>query len=165
MTGTRLTIISQILPSFFLAVGVGYSVHLFVIFYRHLRDQGNKREAIGYALGHSGFAILITSLTTAGGLLSFTPVKVAPVSDLGIFRATGVLICVSFTLILGESWNKGTTARISLDYDWFDAFNVGGGWLVYQKGRDSEYSSSTSLAFAKQISQNDRIFLETAYSF
>ena len=100
MTGTKLTIISQILPSFLLAVGVGYSVHLLVIFYRHLRDQGNKREAIGYALGHSGLAILITSLTTAGGLLSFSPVKVAPVSDLGIFGAAGVLICVSFTLIL-----------------------------------------------------------------
>ena len=100
MTGTKLTIISQILPSFLLAVGVGYSVHLLVIFYRHLRDQRNKREAIGYALGHSGLAILITSLTTAGGLLSFSPVKVAPVSDLGIFGAAGVLICVSFTLIL-----------------------------------------------------------------
>ena len=100
MTGTKLTIISQILPSFLLAVGVGYSVHLLVIFYRNLRDQGNKREAIGYALGHSGLAILITSLTTAGGLLSFSPVKVAPVSDLGIFGAAGVLICVSFTLIL-----------------------------------------------------------------
>ena len=100
MTGTKLTIISQILPSFLLAVGVGYSVHLLVIFYRHLGDQGNKREAIGYALGHSGLAILITSLTTAGGLLSFSPVKVAPVSDLGIFGAAGVLICVSFTLIL-----------------------------------------------------------------
>jgi hypothetical protein len=71
----------------------------------------------------------------------------------------------SFALILGESWNKGNMARISLDYDWFDAFSVGGGWLVYQKGSDSEYSSSTSLAFAKQISRNDRISLETAYSF
>ena len=100
MTGTKLTIISQILPSFLMAVGVGYSVHLLDIFYRHLRDQGNKREAIGYALGHSGLAILITSLTTAGGLLSFCSVKVAPVSDLGIFGAAGVLICVSFTLIL-----------------------------------------------------------------
>ncbi|MEC9228782.1 MAG: MMPL family transporter, partial [SAR324 cluster bacterium] len=75
--------------SFLLAVGVGYSVHLLVIFYRHLRDQGNKREAIGYALGHSGLAILITSPTTAGGLLSFSTVKVAPVSDLGIFGAAG----------------------------------------------------------------------------
>jgi hypothetical protein len=71
----------------------------------------------------------------------------------------------SFALMLGESWNKGATARVGLDYDWFDAFSVGGGWLVYQKGSDSEYASTTSLAYAEQMSRNDRIFLETAYSF
>ena len=99
-TGTKLTIISQILPSFLLAVGVGYSVHLLVIYYRHLRDHGDKEEAISFAMGHSGLAILMTSLTTAGGLLSFVPVKVAPVSDLGLFGAAGVLLCVFFTLVL-----------------------------------------------------------------
>ena len=100
VTGTKLTIILQILPSFLLAVGIGYSMHLLVIYYRHLRDHGDKGEAIAYAMGHSGLAILITSLTTAGGLLSFAPVKVAPVSDLGLFGAAGVIFCVSFTLVL-----------------------------------------------------------------
>ena len=100
VTGTKLTIVMQILPSFLLAVGIGYSMHLLVIYYRHLRDHGDKGEAIAYAMGHSGLAILITSLTTAGGLLSFVPVKVAPVSDLGLFGAAGVLFCVSFTLVL-----------------------------------------------------------------
>ena len=100
VTGTKLTIVMQILPSFLLAVGIGYSMHLLVIYYRHLRDYGDKGEAIAYAMGHSGLAILITSLTTAGGLLSFVPVKVAPVSDLGLFGAAGVLFCVSFTLVL-----------------------------------------------------------------
>ena len=71
----------------------------------------------------------------------------------------------SFALMLGESWNKGATARVSLDYDWFDAFSIGGGLLVYQEGPDSEYASTTSLAYAEQMSRNDRIFLETAYSF
>jgi len=51
-------------------------------------------------MGHSGLAILITSLTTAGGLLSFVPVKVAPVSDLGLYGAAGVMLCVFFTLVL-----------------------------------------------------------------
>ena len=100
VTGTKLTIILQILPSFLLAVGIGYSMHLLVIYYRHLRDHGDKGEAIAYAMGLSGVAFLITSLTTAGGLLSFAPVKVAPVSDLGLFGAAGVLFCVSFTLVL-----------------------------------------------------------------
>jgi len=100
VTGTKLTIVMQILPSFLLAVGIGYSVHLLVIYYRHLRDHGDKGEAIAFAMGHSGLAILITSLTTAGGLLSFVPVKVTPVSDLGLFGAAGVLLCVFFTLVL-----------------------------------------------------------------
>jgi len=99
-TGTKMTIVMQILPSFLLAVGIGYSVHLLVIYYRHLRDHGDKGEAIAFAMGHSGLAILITSLTTAGGLLSFVPVKVAPVSDLGLFGAAGVMLCVFFTLVL-----------------------------------------------------------------
>ena len=99
-TGTKMTIVMQILPSFLLAVGIGYSVHLLVIYYRHLRDHGDKGDAIAFAMGHSGLAILITSLTTAGGLLSFVPVKVAPVSDLGLFGAAGVLLCVFFTLVL-----------------------------------------------------------------
>ena len=100
LTGTKLTVVMQILPSFLLAVGIGYSIHLLVIYYRHLREHGDKGDAIAFAMGHSGLAILITSLTTAGGLLSFVPVKVAPVSDLGLYGAAGVMLCVFFTLVL-----------------------------------------------------------------
>ena len=100
LTGTKLTVVMQILPSFLLAVGIGYSIHLLVIYYRHLREHGDKGDAIAFAMGHSGLAILITSLTTAGGLLSFVPVKVAPVSDLGLYGAAGIMLCVFFTLVL-----------------------------------------------------------------
>ncbi|MDP6888093.1 MAG: MMPL family transporter [SAR324 cluster bacterium] len=100
LTETKLTVVMQILPSFLLAVGIGYSIHLLVIYYRHLREHGDKGDAIAFAMGHSGLAILITSLTTAGGLLSFVPVKVAPVSDLGLYGAAGVMLCVFFTLVL-----------------------------------------------------------------
>ena len=100
LTGTKLTIVMQILPSILITVGIGYSVHLLVIYYRHLGEHGDKGDAIAFAMGHSGLAILITSLTTAGGILSFVPVKVAPVSDLGLYGAAGVMLCVFFTLVL-----------------------------------------------------------------
>ena len=100
LTGTKLTIVMQILPSILITVGIGYSVHLLVIYYRHLREHGDEGDAIAFAMGHSGLAILITSLTTAGGLLSFVPVKVEPVSDLGLYGAAGVMLCVFFTLFL-----------------------------------------------------------------
>lgn len=91
---------TQILPSFILAVSVGYSVHILAIFF-HQYDQGfTKEEAIEYAIGHSGLAIIMTAATTAGGLLSFSTSEVAPVADLGVFAGAGVLLAMMYTLVL-----------------------------------------------------------------
>jgi hypothetical protein len=95
-----ITIPTQILPSFLLAVGVGYSVHILAIFYQQRRAGADVEDAIAFALGHSGLAILMTSLTTAGGLLSFSVAELAPIAEFGIFAPLGVLIALVFTLVL-----------------------------------------------------------------
>jgi predicted RND superfamily exporter protein len=51
-------------------------------------------------MGHSGLAIVMTSLTTAAGLWSFSFSELSPVADLGVFASSGVLIGLIFTLIL-----------------------------------------------------------------
>ena len=89
-----------ILPSFLLAVGVGASVHVLSLVYQHLRREKSKNEAIVYAYGHSGLAIVMTSLTTAAGLASFAAAKVAPIADLGLFSSIGVLLSLFYTLVL-----------------------------------------------------------------
>ncbi|MEN8262125.1 MAG: MMPL family transporter [Nitrospirota bacterium] len=94
-----ITLNTTILPSFLLAVGIGDSVHILAIYYRHLRKHGNRSEAISFALGHSGLAVLMTSLTTAGGLLSFVTSGIEPVTNLGIFAAIGVMLALGFTLV------------------------------------------------------------------
>ncbi|OIP56369.1 MAG: RND transporter [Helicobacteraceae bacterium CG2_30_36_10] len=99
-TGVPITIPTQILPSFLLAVGIGAVVHLLAMFYKHLDTHANKEKAIAYALGHSGLAIIMTSLTTAAGLLSFSTASIAPIADLGIFAAVGVIIALINTLVL-----------------------------------------------------------------
>jgi predicted RND superfamily exporter protein len=91
---------TQILPSFLLAVGVGTSVHILALFFRRLDRSGNKEEAIVYAMGHSGLAIVMTNVTTASGLFSFASADVAPIADLGIFAAIGVLLAFLYTLVL-----------------------------------------------------------------
>jgi predicted RND superfamily exporter protein len=91
---------TMVLPSLLMAVGVGGSVHILVLFYK-LYGQGlSKQEAIAKALGHSGLPVVLTSLTTAAGLASFATAKVAPVADLGIFAAMGVLISLIYTIFL-----------------------------------------------------------------
>ena len=100
LVGTPITIPTQILPSFLLAVGIGAVVHLLAMFFKDLNENGDKNRAISYSLGHSGLAIIMTSLTTAAGLLSFSTAAIAPIADLGIFAALGVMIALVNTLIL-----------------------------------------------------------------
>ncbi|MCJ7773445.1 MAG: MMPL family transporter [Desulfobacterales bacterium] len=98
--GVPIKLPTQILPSFILAVGVGASVHILAIFYQRLRDNTDKREAIVYSLGHSGLAVVMTHVTTATGLLSFSTANVAPIADLGIFSSVGVMIALINTVVL-----------------------------------------------------------------
>lgn len=98
--GTPIKIPTQILPSFILAVGVGTSIHIMAIFFHHFDKYGDKRESIAYTLHHSGLAIIMTSLTTAAGIGSFAFSSVAPVADLGIYGAAGVMIALIISMVL-----------------------------------------------------------------
>ncbi|WP_373035382.1 RND family transporter [Sulfurimonas sp.] len=100
LTGTPLTLPTQILPSFLLAVGIGATVHLMAIFFKHFNKGSSKEEAVIYALGHSGLPIIMTSLTTAAGLLSFSTAEISPIADLGLFAALGVMVALVNTIVL-----------------------------------------------------------------
>ncbi len=97
--GAPVTLNSTVLPSFLLAVGIGDSVHILAMYFRHLKQNGDKETAIAFALGHSGLAVVMTSLTTAGGLFSFVNSGIAPIANLGKFAAVGVLLALIFSLV------------------------------------------------------------------
>ncbi|MBW2712915.1 MAG: MMPL family transporter, partial [Deltaproteobacteria bacterium] len=62
---------TNILPSLLLAVCVGDGVHILSVFFDKFDQGGSKEEAVVFALGHSGLAVVMTSITTAGSLFSF----------------------------------------------------------------------------------------------
>ncbi len=99
-TGVAFKLPTQIVPSLLLAVSVGATVHILSIFFDRYNNTANKRDAISYALGHSGLPIAMTSVTTAIGIGSFSGSEVAPISDLGIFASFGVMISLLLTLTL-----------------------------------------------------------------
>ncbi len=98
--GTAIKLPTQILPSFLLAVAAGAAIHLLAMFYKRLDEKGDQRGAIVYALGHSGLPIVMTGLTTAAGLASFATAEVAPIADLGIYAAFGVLVSLLLTILM-----------------------------------------------------------------
>jgi len=98
--GMVITTAVQILPSLLLAIGVGNAVHIFTVYFQAIDRGDDKRQALQYALGHSGFAVLMTGLTTAGGLVSFITADLKPVGDIGIMAPVGILSALLFSLAL-----------------------------------------------------------------
>ena len=99
-SGTSIHVPTQILPSFLLAVGIGDAVHLLTIFFERIRRGENREDALAHALGHSGLALVLTSVTTAAGLASFAGAGIAPVAALGLFAPIGVMIALALSLTL-----------------------------------------------------------------
>ncbi|MEH0021167.1 MAG: outer membrane lipoprotein-sorting protein [Desulfobacter sp.] len=100
ITGVPFKIPTEILPSFILAVGVGYSVHILALFYNRLKKGATREDAIAYATGHSGLAVVLTGLTTSAGLFSFSGSEVAPIAELGLFGGAGVFFAMIYTFTL-----------------------------------------------------------------
>ena len=62
---------TSIIPTFILAVGIADAIHILTIFYRHYDNGTEKNEAIRLAVRQTAIAVLLTTVTTAVGLLSF----------------------------------------------------------------------------------------------
>jgi len=99
MMGMKLSNSIQIMPSFLIAVGVGNSVHLFTVFYQSFDSGASKRDALAHALRHTGLAIVMTSLTTAGGLISFAVSEVKVIADFGAITPIGVMTTLFFSIM------------------------------------------------------------------
>ena len=90
----------QIVPPLLMAVGVCGAVHLLTLVYRELAAGRARGEAIASALGHSGLAVAMASLTTAVGLLSFQAAALAQVRNLGIVAPIGVMMALLYVVVL-----------------------------------------------------------------
>ena len=90
----------NMLPAFLLVVGICDSIHILTIVYQRLAAGASKPDAIADALGHSGLAVVMTSITTAAGLASFSIASLLPVAQLGILAPAGVLLAMVYSLAL-----------------------------------------------------------------
>ncbi|MCP4024330.1 MAG: MMPL family transporter, partial [Desulfobacteraceae bacterium] len=90
----------QIIIFLSLSVGIADSVHI-LSGYLFFRNQNyDHKTALNAVMKKSGLACLLTSLTTAVGLLSLTLVPLKPIATFGLFSALAVLLAFVFTIIL-----------------------------------------------------------------
>ena len=90
----------QILAPLLLTVGICSAVHVLTIVYQRLNAGDAKGDAIAFALGHSGLAVMMAALTTAGGMISFASADLAQVSNLGRVAPIGVMLTFVYSVTL-----------------------------------------------------------------
>ncbi|HMB01365.1 MAG TPA: efflux RND transporter permease subunit, partial [Spirochaetota bacterium] len=100
LLGFTLHLPTMILPSFLLAVGIADAIHILAIFFYRYDHGDSKENAIIYTISHSGLAVLMTSITTAAGLMSFSGSDIAPIAALGLFSGLGVSLAFIYTIIV-----------------------------------------------------------------
>lgn len=98
--GIPVTAVTEILPSLLVAIGVADAVHIQAMFYKHREDGNAARDSIRWALGHSGLAVVLTSLTTAASMAAFQSAELQPVIDLGRAAPVGVGLALLFSTTL-----------------------------------------------------------------
>ncbi len=92
--------VTEILPPFLLVAGIGDSVHIMSLLYQGLDSGQSREEALVNAFEHSGIAVVMTSLTTAGGLVSFATSNLLPIQGFGFSAPVGVMLALFYSLVL-----------------------------------------------------------------
>jgi predicted RND superfamily exporter protein len=100
MMGAPVTILTPIIPSFMISVGVGTCVFLVTQIYANVHEGMSVRDAAASSIRTAGVPGAMAALTTAGAMLAFSSSDIAPVQDIGVTLGIGLLISLVLTLIL-----------------------------------------------------------------
>ncbi len=93
----RFSLTSSMLPATLLSIGLTAPIHFLVVYYKYQKRVGRFRGILA-TMKHSGFPITMTSLTTVGGLLTFSFSNIVPIAHLVNFTIAGILVILVFTL-------------------------------------------------------------------
>jgi predicted RND superfamily exporter protein len=100
MIDIPISVTLQLMPILMLTVGVCNAVHVLAMINHQLAAGMPKGEAIATSIGNAGLPMLLTTLTTTAGFLSFASAEIAPVSHLGIVAPIGVMLSFVYTIIV-----------------------------------------------------------------
>ncbi|MFQ5417923.1 MAG: MMPL family transporter [Myxococcota bacterium] len=97
--GAPIALVSTILPVVLMAMCITDEIHLLERMAAHAEGAG-LRARVEASLREVGRPIVLTSLTTAAGFLSFTSTSIEPLRQFGLFAAFGILVAMGLTFSL-----------------------------------------------------------------
>jgi predicted RND superfamily exporter protein len=104
--GQPVYLTTAVIPVLLTTVGLTDEIHL-LWRYRHRPADQSPAEALRQSLAELGRPIVLTSLATAIGFLSFLTSPIRPVWSFGLFTGIGVLFCLVWAVV-------GTPALLAL---------------------------------------------------
>ena len=100
--GFPLYFISTMMPVVLMAIGVADGIHILSRYYDEVleRPDTDGPTAVVATMSEMWLPVVLTSLTTAAGFLSFLTAPLPPQRDFGLFAAVGVLVAMVLSLTL-----------------------------------------------------------------
>jgi predicted RND superfamily exporter protein len=98
ITGKGLNVMTYMVPTLLFIIGVSDSIHLLSRLNIYLRKNLDMKESLELSMKDMGFALFLTSLTTAIGFLALLYSSISIVQEFGIFIACGVFLAYVLTL-------------------------------------------------------------------
>ncbi len=112
--GMPATLLTPIVPSFLISVGVGSSIFLLTQYMlARARSTLDARRVVQDTVRHVRAPCFLASLTTSGALLAFSASDIAPVRDVGVILGLGLLVAVVLTFTLGSGLLELLPPRVS----------------------------------------------------
>jgi len=100
MLGAPVTLLTPIIPSFLISVGIGSTIFLMTAF-RNLRAAGlAPGDAVTRAMAEAGPPAILAILTTSAALLAFISSEIRPVLEVGVVMGLSLLVALVLTLVL-----------------------------------------------------------------
>ncbi len=98
--GVPAGLLTPIIPSFLISVGLGSAVYLLSEYHMLRRAGTENRTAIFQTMEEAGLPAILANVTTAGALFAFSGSKVLPVQHVGLALGGGLLVALLLTLLL-----------------------------------------------------------------
>ncbi|EPJ45255.1 MAG: hypothetical protein OFPII_29000 [Osedax symbiont Rs1] len=98
--GWKMTMLVSMVPSLIMCIGIADSVHISCAYQDEIQRGSERMEALKVGASKVFLPCLLTSLTTAAGFLAFMATDIAPLREVGIYSAIGVVLALVFSYLL-----------------------------------------------------------------
>lgn len=99
-TGETVNLISNLLIPIMFVVGMSDVIHLTTRYLTEIKAGKRPGQAMKDTIREIGFAIFLTSLTTAVGFASLLVSRVPPIREFGLYAAVGVIFAYMITVVI-----------------------------------------------------------------